>query len=189
MAVALSDRIGEATFERWFIHVSLDRIDSEAVVLTAPSSIYQVWIEENFRGELDAALGQFLKNFPPVTFELGAAVPPDRLGGNPLEGRDHGDDDFEIGESDLEKTTNLRHNDEGLPLAGADSEAESNWAGRSRRTEGQDEVPLVDAGGSGGRNGNSGGHEMAACSGGDDGDGDSGKHGSQHSNGGSTADA
>ncbi|NNC99261.1 MAG: hypothetical protein HKN85_03675, partial [Gammaproteobacteria bacterium] len=29
VADALSDRIGEATFERWFAHVSLDGIDSE----------------------------------------------------------------------------------------------------------------------------------------------------------------
>ena len=186
VATALRAQIGEGTFERWFIHVGMDRIDSEAVVLTAPSLIYQVWIEENFRDELKAALGQFLKNFSAVVFELEAPISPGVLGGNSPQGRDHVDDDFGSDELNFQKTTNLRQNSDILPSATGDPEGDTGRAGRSERTSGMSGGAPVDGCG---ENGISGVPEPAGSCSGDDSDGNGGTRGSGRSKGRSTVDA
>jgi chromosomal replication initiator protein len=178
VATALRAQVGEGAFDRWFSHIGIDRIDSEAIVLTAPSLIYQVWIEENFRDELKAALGQFLKNFKAVIFELGAPIPPDLLGGKSTEGRDHGDDGAELGENYFQKATNMRQHGDISPSATAQLEAGANEGGRDG---GQEETLPVHAKG---MNGASEFRGFAGSGGGDD-----GKPGSGRSTGRSVADA
>ena len=99
----LSGRIGAATFDRWFRNVALDRIDEEAAVLVAPSSIYQVWIEENFLRDVQASLEHFLKNCPPIIFELGPVAPANADGGDSAQLRDHGTDETDLLELEFEK--------------------------------------------------------------------------------------
>jgi len=70
----LRERIGDRTFERWFRHVELDRIDTEAAWMVAPNPIYQLWIEENFKADLNTSLGTFLQNCPPVSFQVAVAM-------------------------------------------------------------------------------------------------------------------
>lgn len=74
VAEDLRGRIGESTFERWFRHVELDRIDTDAAWMVAPNPIYQLWIEENFKTDLNLSLASLLRNCPPVSFQLAAAV-------------------------------------------------------------------------------------------------------------------
>jgi len=70
----LREKIGERTFERWFRHVELDRIDAKAAWVIAPNPIYQLWIEENFKTDLNRSLAVFLKNCPPVSFQVAVPV-------------------------------------------------------------------------------------------------------------------
>lgn len=109
VAGVLRGRIGEGAFDRWFSHVSLDRIELEAVCLIAPNSMYQVWIEENFRNDLHFSLAQFLKNCPPAVLLVDEERIVSQLGGDPTEGRDCAAPGATGIFVESGKTTNLRH--------------------------------------------------------------------------------
>lgn len=72
----LSERIGEAEFERWFSPVKLVRLCRDALWLSAPNAIYSLWIEENYLTELKDAVAAVLPSHPPIRFEVASAPSP-----------------------------------------------------------------------------------------------------------------
>ncbi len=70
----LIKRLGKAQFDRWFSPVKLVRLDVEALWFSAPNTIYSLWIEENYLGELEAAVALQLPSHPPIRFEIAPSV-------------------------------------------------------------------------------------------------------------------
>lgn len=78
-------RIGERPFERWFSPLSLAALGPNGLVIDAPNSIYQLWVEENYRTELTESLNQVLVNWTgPIRFSFGTkrAEPAPAMGGD-----------------------------------------------------------------------------------------------------------
>ncbi len=141
VAGVLRGRIGEGAFDRWFSHVSLDRIESGAVCLIAPNSMYQVWIEENFRNDLHFSLAQFLKNCPPAVLLVDEERIVSQLGGSPTEGRDCAAPGAGGIFRESGKTTNLR-----LSAGSANlPKVAPNDAATDSRVEGGDKTELESA--------------------------------------------
>jgi len=53
---ALQAELGQGVFDRWFSTLRLQGVTSKALTLAIPNSIYQVWIESNYGGQVQAAL-------------------------------------------------------------------------------------------------------------------------------------
>lgn len=104
----LRERIGESTFERWFRHVELDSIDTEAAWMVAPNPIYQLWIEENFKTDLNSSLATFLQNCPPVSFQVAVAVANDKSEKPKSKRRKSGDGNAKTSKKVEAKTTKSR---------------------------------------------------------------------------------
>jgi len=66
----LKESLGDLAFDRWFLPLNLVRVSEEELVISAPNSIYSLWVEANFKADLNSVLGTYLKNFGPVKFEV-----------------------------------------------------------------------------------------------------------------------
>ncbi len=53
---ALRAELGDGVFDRWFSTLRLAGVTSKSLTLAIPNSIYQVWIESNYAGQVQAAL-------------------------------------------------------------------------------------------------------------------------------------
>lgn len=60
---ALIARIGELPFDRWFRPLNLAGLGPGGALIGAPNSIYQLWIEENFRSELVESFNEVVTNW------------------------------------------------------------------------------------------------------------------------------
>ena len=65
----LTTAIGDAAYERWFSPLGLVRAASKETVISVPNSIYSIWVDQNFKGELDEILGRYLRNHGQVKYE------------------------------------------------------------------------------------------------------------------------
>lgn len=66
----LKESIGDLAFDRWFVPLSLVRVTGEEVIISVPNSIYSLWVETNYKADLNRVLGTYLKNFGPMKFEV-----------------------------------------------------------------------------------------------------------------------
>lgn len=67
---ALRAELGDGVFDRWFSTLRLAAVDARGVELVIPNSIYQVWIESNYSGQLQAALMSVLGAKRRVSFRV-----------------------------------------------------------------------------------------------------------------------
>lgn len=72
----MAGKIGAAEFDRWFAPIKLVRLEQDALWLSAPNTIYSLWIEENYFNELRASFGALLPAHPPIHFEIAPSILP-----------------------------------------------------------------------------------------------------------------
>ena len=56
----LREDLGDATFDLWFSQSRLLEVDQNKAVISAPGSMWAIWIEENFREILKIHLSKYL---------------------------------------------------------------------------------------------------------------------------------
>jgi len=56
----LRSDLGDPLFDRWFTGFLLKSVDSDGVVLSAPGSMYAIWVEENFKESLILTFQKYL---------------------------------------------------------------------------------------------------------------------------------
>ncbi len=62
--------VGDSAFQRWFADIRLAKVDSEKLVISAPGSMYAIWIEENFKEILYSTFSKYLDGFDRIAFEI-----------------------------------------------------------------------------------------------------------------------
>ena len=73
VSVDLKSALGEATFELWFSQSRLVRVEGHRAVISAPGSMYAIWIEENFRDVLKFSLSKYLEKLDGFSFDFSQA--------------------------------------------------------------------------------------------------------------------
>ncbi len=69
----LKEALGESTFDLWFGHSRLIKVEDFHAVLSSPGAMYAIWIEENFREILKLNLQKYLTDLKGFSFDLNAA--------------------------------------------------------------------------------------------------------------------
>lgn len=62
--------VGDSAFQRWFADVRLTKAEPEKLVISAPGSIYAIWIEENFKEIVYSTFTKYLSGFDRIVFEI-----------------------------------------------------------------------------------------------------------------------
>jgi len=62
--------VGDSAFQRWFADVRLIKAEPEKLVISAPGSIYAIWIEENFKEIVYSTFLKYLSGFDRIVFEI-----------------------------------------------------------------------------------------------------------------------
>ncbi|NNE90843.1 MAG: chromosomal replication initiator protein DnaA [Verrucomicrobiales bacterium] len=68
VSIDLSSAIGDQAYERWFSPLNLVRVTKDETLVSVPNSIYSIWVENNFKAELDNSLSHYLRNHGPVKY-------------------------------------------------------------------------------------------------------------------------
>ena len=70
IADAIRPRVSPDTFQRWFKAIQMLKADESEIVLRVPNNIYQLWIETNYLGLLQAAVLQVLESPRKIVFTV-----------------------------------------------------------------------------------------------------------------------
>lgn len=62
--------VGDSAFQRWFADVRLTKAEPEKLVISAPGSIYAIWIEENFKEIVYSTFSKYFSGFDRIVFEI-----------------------------------------------------------------------------------------------------------------------
>lgn len=66
----LRTSLGEAACDLWFSGFRLRSASTEEVVLVAPGTMYAIWVEENFKSNLNFAFQKHFEGCGPIRFEV-----------------------------------------------------------------------------------------------------------------------
>ena len=67
--------LGESTFDLWFSNFSLRSVTEEEILLTAPGTMYSIWVEENFKNSLLSTFQKYLSVCGRIRFEVSEQRP------------------------------------------------------------------------------------------------------------------
>lgn len=81
----IEPQVGDSAFQRWFAGIKLTKISANNLIISAPGSIYVIWIEENFKEILYSTLSKYLDGFEQIVFEIDESLTPGAADTMPLE--------------------------------------------------------------------------------------------------------
>jgi chromosomal replication initiator protein len=76
IAEHIAAQVSKDTFERWFKALTMTLADENQITLTVPNNIYQLWIESNYIGLLQASVASVLGGPRNIHFLTAAEAPP-----------------------------------------------------------------------------------------------------------------
>ncbi len=77
--VDLRTAIGDAAYDRWFLPLNLVRVSDSETSISVPNSIYSIWVETNYKADLEKVIAKYLKNHGELKFSVSAPEKDDDL--------------------------------------------------------------------------------------------------------------